>query len=98
MLYLGYVIECERALALGVEVSSVFQGIVWTYQDLYLPSDTEFVRLVVEKGRHAFLELPGSLTVVNCSSLYFLKAGLADSSRLRSSEVKALISMFCECS
>lgn len=42
------------------------------------------------------LEAPGSLTVVNCTSLYFLKAGLADSSRLRSSGVKALMSMIGE--
>ena len=39
------------------------------------------------------LLLPGSLTVVNCSSLYVLNAGLADSRMFRSSGVRALMSI-----
>lgn len=37
--------------------------------------------------------LPGSLTVVNCVSLYFLNAGLRESTSFGSSNVRALMSV-----
>lgn len=92
--YLCDMIECERALALDVEVSSVFESVVGTYQDLQVAfrQPRSIYQFGSKSGMHTSLEPPGSLTVVNCSSLYFLNAGSADSSRLRSSGVRALMS------
>lgn len=71
-------VECERALALDVEVASVAEGIVGADYDLVLRSaQTLMQRACSGRSRTGWL-LPGSVTVVNCSSLYLSSAGPSD--------------------
>ena len=86
-------IESERSGAFDIKVSSVFEGVIRAYQDLF--PTVRFLLPYTEDPMGVYLTVfdpPGSLTEVNCSSLYFLNAGRADSSKVLSSGVKAFIS------
>ena len=97
--HLCHVVESKGALALNVIISGILKGVVCADQNLCLRIRASLsFSFQKSKVLHllTLMLLPGSLTVVNCSSLYFLNAGFADSRRLRSSGVKAFISACCE--
>lgn len=87
-IYLRSVIYVERRLAGCIEVPAIVQRVVLAEKDLARISSCE--ELSVSPLLTASL-LPGSLTVVYCSSLYFLKAGSNVPTKLESS---ALMSVF----
>lgn len=64
-------IESKRALALEVVVSSLSKRVVGADQDLAPHCQTLPILPTYVECSLTFFPLPGSLTVVNCSSLYF---------------------------
>ncbi len=90
-------IESKRALALDIIIPILAQRVVGADDDLNPPPPTSSSEQTISQPRAARIRsrrtvfpLSGSLTVVNCSSLYCLNAGRADWSREGSSVVRAL--------
>ena len=69
-------VHFEGGLACGVEVSSVTKRVVRA--DNHLPRSTPCNITQSFLNVHTASLLPGSFTVVNCSSLYFLNAGSSE--------------------
>ena len=92
--YLGDMVKGERARAFNVIVSPAAERIVCADQSLFQRVLNSFSHFHLFRGSCPLtsLPLPGSLTTVNCSSLYFSNAGLADSRALGSSTVSFLMS------
>ena len=90
--HLCRMVEGEARGALNIVVPAAAERVVRTDNDLY--GDTSLARdwdnaMVV---RHTGWLAPGSFTVVNCSSLYFSKAGARSESRVGSETARDLMS------
>lgn len=86
------VVEYETGRAFHIEISSISQRVMWADYDLEYRVSARFFPKSAKSKQTNWL-LPGSLTVANCSSLYFSNAGPSWDTRVGLSIVRALISI-----
>lgn len=93
--YLSDVVKFKRSRALNVIVSVSVELVELADKHLFrIAISLIFSTPSVVPRRTSWL-LPGSFTVVNCVSLYFLKAGSSDGMMSGPSAVRALMSICC---